>query len=414
MIWLALQNSFTRLKITTTTQIRSSFSLPQITKIAVVTLCTLAFGLNAAAVLVTLTTDRYVGSRDFITYWAAGQRLVQHANPYDARALLPIERRVGFPSTFPPMVMRNAPPALITVLPLGVLSVRFASVVWGLLLSAALWFSIRLIVQLFAGQGNELTLLAYAFAPAISCLISGQMSIFALLGLVLFLKLYSGRPFLAGAALWLCALKPQVFVLFGLVLIASVVRNRQYRIFGGFLTSIGLSSACAMALVPDVWADYFRMIRDENIPNRLIPCVSTLLRIAISPTRHWIQLVPSALGCSWAIWYFVRHRREWNWLEHGAPLMLVSVLVAPYSWFMDQVVLLPAIMKRIYAGTAPTKIAILAILSAVVEFTNLAGVPLGNMRLYSWSAAWWPLWYMWTVAGEKVPAAQPEPQAAPL
>ena len=94
--------------------------------------------------------------------------------------------------------------------------------------------------------------------------------------------------------------------------------------------------------------------------------------------------------------------------------MLVSVLVAPYSWFMDQVVLLPAIMKRVYAGTAPEKIAVLAVLSAVVEFTNLRGVPLGNMPVYSWSAAWWPLWYMWTLAGEKAPAPQPEPDAASL
>ena len=95
----SLQSSVTRLKITTTAQTRSRFSPPEMAKIAVVTLCTLAFGLNAAAVFVTLTTDRYVGSRDFITYWAAGQRLVRHGNPYDARALLPIERMVGFSLT---------------------------------------------------------------------------------------------------------------------------------------------------------------------------------------------------------------------------------------------------------------------------------------------------------------------------
>ena len=371
-------------------------SIGTMAQVVVVAVCTLAFVLNAAAIVVTLTTDRYAGSRDFVTYWAAGQQLVRHANPYDTQALLPIERLAGFPQNQPPMVMRNAPPALFAVLPIGVLPVRFASALWGAFLVTALWFAIRTIAQLSGRPHSQLTLIAYAFGPALSCLIAGQMSIFALLGLVLFLKLERERPFLAGAALWLCALKPQIFVLSGIVLLLWVIRTRRYRVLAGLFMALGLTTACVMLLDPHLWPEYAKMMRQENIPNLLIPSISNLLRLAINPAKAWIQLLPLTAGCGWAIWYFFRHRDGWSWTEHGAPLMLVSVLVAPYSWFMDQVVLLPALMKQVYSGASTRSIAVLALLSAGVEFTNFRGVPLGDMTLYSCAAAWWPLWYLWT------------------
>ena len=37
-------------------------------------------------------TEKYAANRDFIEYWAAGQQLAQHANPYDPKAVLRIQR----------------------------------------------------------------------------------------------------------------------------------------------------------------------------------------------------------------------------------------------------------------------------------------------------------------------------------
>lgn len=372
-------------------------SLKAAAKLIVVGVCTLAFALNAAAVVVTLLTDRYAGSRDFVTYWAAGQQLVHHADPYDGRTVLPIERQAGFPNDTPPMVMRNAPPALLAVLPLGFFPVRLASVYWGVILAGALGLSIRIVAGLFERERSLATLIACSFAPALSCLIAGQMSIFALLGLVLFLKMQHRSPFWAGCSLWLCALKPQIFVLFGIVLVLWVVKNRSYRVLAGLLVTLGASAACAMALDPHVWADYFRMLQKEKIPDLMIPCIGTVLRLITWPDRAWVQLIPLALGSAWAVWYFFRNQDSWEWLEHGSSVMLASVLAAPYSWFMDQSVLLPALMKEVSDGASGASIAVLALLSAIVEFANLRGVPLSTMALYSSSAAWWVLWYMWVL-----------------
>jgi hypothetical protein len=322
--------------------------------------------------------------------------MVQRANPYDGVAILRLEHSVGFSSKLPALIMRNAPPSLLLVLPLGFLGVRAASLLWSLLMLASLWVSVRMIAAMHHQTGNRLNLLAYSFAPAISCLIAGQMGLFVLLGVALFLRLQQTRPFLAGASLWLCALKPHLFLPFGVVLLAWIVLTRRYRIVAGAAAAFAFSTAVAMALDPAVWAHYAHMMHAAQLGDQLIPCVSTMLRIAINPNAVWIQSAPAGLGCLWAFWYFLRHR-DWNWLEHGSLLLLVSVAVAPYSWFMDQAALLPAILHGLYRNRSRGMVAVLAMLSAIVELANIRGVPLGNRLLYPWTAPVWLAWYLFAL-----------------
>jgi hypothetical protein len=135
------------------------------------------------------------------------------------------------------------------------------------------------------------------------------------------------------------------------------------------------------------------MMRAAQLETKLIPCVSTMLRLAIDPRAVWLQGLPAALGCVWALAYFRRHRR-WDWIEHGSFLMLVSVAVAPYSWFMDQAVLLPALLHALYRNRSRGLVALLALLSAGIELANLRGVRLTNPVLYPWTAPVWLAWYL--------------------
>lgn len=68
----------------------------------------LAAGLIVAAgfVIVVLLyvqglTASAVTERDYIEYWAAGQQLVHHADPYDFQAIYSMERRNGMQTTEP-------------------------------------------------------------------------------------------------------------------------------------------------------------------------------------------------------------------------------------------------------------------------------------------------------------------------
>ena len=60
-----------------------------------VTVCGLAFGFTAGVLLVVLISPEAPGTRDYVFYWATGQQLAHHANPYDPVAATTLERSAG-------------------------------------------------------------------------------------------------------------------------------------------------------------------------------------------------------------------------------------------------------------------------------------------------------------------------------
>ena len=377
-----------------TEQVTPPKTMRVIAEFLVVGICTLAFALNASGIFATLLTDRYAGDRDFVSYWSAGHQIAEHGNPYDGKTILRLEHAVGFSTEHPPLIMRNPPTALLLVLPLGFLSVRVASLFWSLLQVASLVVSVQVIAAMHGRSKSQLNILAYTFAPALSCLISGQLAIFVLLGLVLFLRFHKTRPFLAGASLWLCALKPHLFLPFGLVLLGWIAVTRGYRVLVGAATAFGLSAAVVFAMDPAAWGQYAQAMKAERLPIQIIPCVSVMFRLVVSPSATWLQFLPAALGCVWALAYFQRHRDDWDWMEHGSLLMLVSVVVAPYSWCLDQAVLLPALLHALYRNRSRSLVAVLALMSATIAIGNFLGLPLRTLALYLWTAPAWLGWYV--------------------
>jgi hypothetical protein len=112
---------------------------------------------------------------------------------------------------------------------------------------------------------NQIQWLGFSFAPALSCLLSGQITIFVLFGLALFLRLHRSRPFLAGLSLWFCLLKPHLFLPFGIALLAWIVVTWNYKILAGAASSIAISSAITFLLDPSAWAHYGQMMSSVPI-----------------------------------------------------------------------------------------------------------------------------------------------------
>ena len=48
----------------------------------------LTSGLTTLCVLFAILSGTSVGTRDFVSYWAAGKQLIHGGNPYDATAIL--------------------------------------------------------------------------------------------------------------------------------------------------------------------------------------------------------------------------------------------------------------------------------------------------------------------------------------
>ena len=388
---------------------KKSKLLRVIGNLAVATICGLTFGFTAQGFLISMLSGQAVGARDFVVYWATGQQLAHHANPYDRAALYRIEHDAGLPKQFGALFMRNPPSTVLLVYPLGFLSLRVASVVWSLFLLLCLAASVYIIWLMHGRPKGHRHWIGYSFAPALIALLNGQTSLFALLGLVVFLRLHRTHPFLAGLSLWLCLLKPHLFLPFGVVMMVWIVVTKSYRIVLGAALAIAASFAIAYRIDPIAWSQYAQMVHTSGIQWEFIPCLSVLLRVWFSKGSIWLQYVPAVLACGWALYYYWTRRAKWNWSTHGSLLMLVSILAAPYCWLFDQALAIPALMRGAYCTRSRNMVLVLAVLSALVEvalFCNLwkaSAVYLWTL----WSAPAWLIWYLVATNYEKLAAEWP-------
>jgi hypothetical protein len=240
-----------------------------------------------------------------------------------------------------------------------------------------------------------LNFLGLSFAPALLCLTMGQTSLFALLGLVLFLYLHRRRPFLAGVSLWLCALKPHLFLVFGTALVVWVTVNSCYKVLLGATTALGASSALSSWIYPNAWPDYAHMMRTNGLQSEFIPCWSIVLRLWVSPGTLGLQSLLPVLGCGWGLVYFWKKRHSWDWMKDGSLLILVSILAAPYCWVFDQSVAIPALLHGAYLVRSRVLLAVLALASLAMEIGLVSGIGLTSLS-YLWTAPMWLAWYLFS------------------
>ena len=338
-------------------------------------------------------TEQSAATRDFIGYWAAGQQIVQGADPYNADRVLQLEKTVGL-GNLQIKITPSPPIGLALVLPLGFLSAKSGLVLWMLVelacLSLALW-----VVWLLEGRpSSRLHLLGYLFTPALACFMAGQIGIFLLLGLSLFLLWRETRPSLAGAALLPMTLKPHLFLPVALVLLLWAIRQHRPRIFAGLLAATAISFALVLSFDPHIWTQYIAMLHSNLMQDRFAPTLSAYLRWDIAPAAVWLEYLPTALATLWALGYFWSRRARWDWLQDGLLVLLVGVVCAPYAWLTDEAVLLPAVLLAIYHARATGRSLLPIALFAAVALVELYA----DVRITSWYYAWTaPAWLAWFV-----------------
>lgn len=362
--------------------------------VAVAIACALA-ALFTVLFLGTMPFNRaIVAKRDFITYWATGRQLLHHGDPYDPTALIKIEKDAGFMNGTP-YFMRNVPWALPLAVPLGFLGAQAAALPWSLLMLGLLMVSVRMMWKM-AGPDlnhaqNHLEWLGYCFPPALFCVILGQTSILLLLGLVLFLRLHRTHPFGAGAALWLCSLKPHLFLPFIAVLLVWIVVSRSYWILAGAAAAMAAGAALTEWIAPGAFGEYLHYARTSVMTHEFTPCLGDVIRDAIHPAAEWLAFVPAVLGCVWALCYYWTRRNRWDWVEDGSLLVLVSLLVAPFGWIFDQSLAIPAILLGAARSSSRALLTTLAALYLLIEFeVNRFDL---HSTAYLWAAPAWLLWY---------------------
>ncbi|MGD0832401.1 MAG: glycosyltransferase 87 family protein [Terracidiphilus sp.] len=351
--------------------------------------------------------DKNAAERDFISYWAAGQQLVHAANPYDFAAVRNLELAAARDPSEPLLMMRNLPVALFLVYPLGLVTAKTGLVLWLLTLLACLSISVWLLWILNGRPDTRYHLFGYLFAPALACMMAGQLGIFLLLGVVLFLFLYQSRPLLSGAALLLCSLKPHLLLPFAVVLFLWIVWSRAYRILLGFAAALAASLALSYCIDVHAWQQYSLMMRAGGAVNEAVPVLSVTFRNLLDRNAVALQFLPQTCACLWGIWYFWTRRTRWNWMDHGLVLLLVSVLCTPFGWFFDETILLPAILAGVYCAVAARRsLWPLALFAGVAAAELLAHVQ-ATSPFYLWTTPAWLAWYLYATGRFGIRASQP-------
>lgn len=349
--------------------------------------------------------QRNVALRDSLSYWAAARLLVQHQNPYSHDAVLALERQSGY-SADRPLVLRTPPWTLFTVLPLGLLDPLTAWVCWLGLLFLCLTIGVRVCARLYQGPDvsrTAFTVAAYLFAPVAACLVSGQMGLLLMIGVVLFLWWVDHRPFLAGLALIFPFAKPHLLAQFWFVLLIWVVLRRKRQVALGFATALMMATLLAVVSDPHVFQDYREMLQQAAIGNEFIPALSGVLRLLFFRRYFWVQFLPMAIGVVWSLWYLRKNWAAWDWKVHGPALLVVAVLTTPYEWLSDETVLLPAILQALAFILATSGARRLRSKLILVGFGLLNGLLLLILRfqipfatgIYFWSSLVWFGWYFY-------------------
>ena len=349
----------------------------------------LAAIVGGGVLIFTLITSR----TDYISYWSAGKLLMHRADPYSPAGAFALEKAEGFTRGF--MVMLNPPWSLFLAASLGFGGVRVGLFLWTLAGVACIFLSAQLL-----DVPSKDRAFAYVFAPAVAAVFMGQSSPFTLLGFALFLYFHRTRPFLAGASLLLMALKPHLFILFWVILLVDCIHRRRFLILAGFISALAGGSLFPVLFDAHVWRHYLAMLQGSTLKHQVFPTVSMLFRILIDPNAFWLLFVPSALATVWALWYYATRRQEWDWRTHGMLLMLVSVLVSPYSWLTDEAVLMPSIL---FALAIPEKRKnsgwILLAINTAVLFIALVNQASLTSRAYLWTPLAWLAWFLYATPG---------------
>lgn len=301
------------------------------------------FGCLPLLTLRVLTIPSLKKQCDFALYWAAGRLFATGHNPYSAFSMVALERSLGL-SYVQPLVF--CPP---WVLPVGALAAavpyfdaRFGWLVLSFLLdcvsSVALW-------SYFGGERRRAWIalaMVATFLPMSTAEYVGQMTPLILAFVVAFLFLLGRqRYFAAGLMLFGFGLKPHLLYLVSLAVVLWVFQHRKWAVLAGAgiafcaaISAVFIYNPQTLGYLHSIWGPATQPLNGAG----------GLLRILFGARHVWLQFLPSAIGSLWLIVYWWRNRNQWDWKEHLPLVLLVSLCSAPYVWYYDYLLAMPALI----------------------------------------------------------------------
>jgi hypothetical protein len=163
----------------------------------------------------------------------------------------------------------------------------------------------------------------------------------------LLLLLRSKRPFAAGLLLLGFGFKPHLLYLVSLAILFWIVKTRAWTMLAGAVLSYVTATAAALLYNPNS-LDYFR--HSFGAAMETFCGLGGILRSIFGMQHQWLQFLPSLFGTAWFLYYWFKHRRQWDWQIHLPLLLLVSLCSAPYYWSHDFILILPVVIAVAIRG----------------------------------------------------------------
>ncbi len=282
---------------------------------------------------------------DGAVYLASSYALREQMNPWDAEVLTFIAHSLGYyPETARVLGLWTPPMVQLLYLPLTYLPFE---IVLKVLVSMTVAL-IALLVMLTRGEwqylsSNQALVLTFLFPPFLALLFWQQITIWCLLGFVLFVVLERKRlDFGAGLALVATAFKPHVSLLAMIFIAYRIVKTRRWAILYGGVAGMGMTLGGITLIYPGWIQDYLLSWQQPPLQYQ----ASTLFRwihVMFFPNQAWTQFLGLVAGLFLMPW-LVRFFSNMSWPTNLFFVLAISLVVAPYGWHYDQIMLWPLYM----------------------------------------------------------------------
>ncbi len=354
--------------------------------------CVSAIALALFFIRSDIRPDSAAPPNDFAFYWTAARLVLDGKNPYSVADTLDLQRRLCLAGDRA-LVMLNPPWILPLIAPFGAMPFSRGTQLWLVMGLAIMMISVHWLWELYGDGGSRWIgwLVAATFLPVAVVLAIGQIGPLILFGLAGYLRFQARQKnYLAGAFLFFAALKPHLIFLVWVALLLYTLHRKRWESLAAFLSVLGVASLLALVLDHHVFYEYAALLRNGKAVLEATPTLGGVLRsISGLPAMQFLPIAGAAL---WFAIYWHRWRSSWEWRSRLPSLLLVSIVATPYSWFFDQVVLLPSVFfatlsvirsrRRVWLETASVYIGVNAI---VLRFL----LERRTMFWYSWTALAW-------------------------
>ena len=303
------------------------------------------FGISAWIIVSALDYQ----NSDFFTFWLAGRLLSHGQNPYETGLWLEGHRQFGA-DWVPNSIFPYPLPLALIPLPLGLFQLKTAYVIWICLSQLFITLSIYLSVSWDSKVRIKhlflpLLLGAFLFRPALVTLRNGQLSAFLLFILALTLYLWNHQKWWQGAVVAsFLILKPTIGLpVLGLSVLYLLIL-KKVRAIGALVFSLSLLAAFGWLIDPG-WLNKFLTVGGGKFSETFgyNPTIWGMAGYACQQASLCTTAAGGALALGLVVAIIILITTRGRLTPPGLMLSLiipVSLLVTPYLWAYDQILLI--------------------------------------------------------------------------